>query len=290
MPFVLASDQSTPTNVAIDDTHLYWTNQVPEGAVMRVGLLGGPPEEVAAFEFEPGGLFVDGTHIYWSEFGSPGSVRRLAKADSGDSAKAEELAKDQPKSLSVTVDANNVYFTTSQTIRSVSKSGGAVKEIASNQNYPAVLITSYGFLYWTSTFGGFVAQADTYNLDAGVQLLASNQSSPGGLTVDLGNLYWANYLGDSSGGTPRIMTVDRTGATAPVVLADGQAGPTMVAQFGTHVYWTNNVGGTVMRVPKTGGLVEELASGQQAPAGLAVDTTAIYWVNRDDGMVMALAR
>ncbi len=290
MPFVMASDQSTPTNVAIDDTHLYWTNQVSKGAVMRVALQGGTPEVVAAFDLEPGGLFVEDTHVYWSEFGSPGSVRRLAKTDSGDSSKAEELAKDQPKSMSIAVDADNVYFTTSQTIRSVSKSGGTMKEIASNQNYPAVLIASYGFLYWTSTFGGFIAQANTKDLDAGVQLLVSNQSSPGGLTVDIGYLYWANYLGDGSGGTPRIMTVDRAGATAPVVLADGQASPAMVAQFGTHVYWTNIVGGTIMRVPKTGGTVEVLASGQQAPGGIAVNTTAVYWVNRDDGTVMGIVR
>jgi hypothetical protein len=75
----------------------------------------------------------------------------------------------------------------------------------------------------------------------------------------------------------------------PEVIADGQSGPIGIAQRGTYVYWTNNVGGTIMRALKIGGIPELLASGQQAPSGIAVDASVVYWANRDDGTVMALA-
>jgi hypothetical protein len=125
---------------------------------------------------------------------------------------------------------------------------------------------------------------------AGIVVIAAGLSFPVGLADDIGNLYWTSYLGSSDGGTPRVMSIAKLNMTTPVVLADQQSGPLGVAAFGLHVYWTNNVGGTVMRVLKTGGPPETIATGQGAPAGIVADSKAIYWVNRDDGTLMAVAR
>jgi len=288
-PFVIASGQSTPTNVALDDTHLYWTNQVPGGAVMRVPRLGGTAEMVATKTKTPGGLAVDGSSVFWSEFESGGSIWRLDKSDVGDASKAVELHTGQGTSLTLIADGTRVFWVTPGTVRSVFKTGGGYVQLADGQGTPAGLVSGLGFVFWTNTSTGTVVGTSLSDLDAGIKTLASGQSYPSGLAADISNLYWANHMADADGGLPRIMAVSRTGSVAPKVLADDQAGPIGVAQRGTYVYWTNNVGGTVMRVLKTGGAAEELASGQQAPGGIAVDSTAIYWVNRDDGNVMALA-
>ncbi len=289
MPFVLASGQAVPTNLALDDTHLYWTNQVSNGTVMRVLRHGGTPQLVATSENPPGGLAVDATSVYWSEFANGGSVWRLDRSDVGDTSKAIELASGQGSSFALTVDGTRVFWVTPGTVRTVLKSGGGYIQIANNQGTPAGLLAALGYAFWTNVTDGTVSGREYGAADAGILVLASNQTYPSGLTGDLGNLYWANHMGGMGGLTPSIMSMPRSGATEPEVLADGQAGPLGVAQRGTYVYWTNNTDGTIMRVLKTGGTPEQLASGQQAPGGIAVDSTAVYWANRDDGAVMALA-
>jgi sugar lactone lactonase YvrE len=74
------------------------------------------------------------------------------------------------------------------------------------------------------------------------------------------------------------------------VLADGQLGPTSIRAYGSDLYWSNNLGGTIMRMPKVGGTPVPIAENQASPAGMAVDAVAVYWVNIDDGRVMAVAR
>jgi len=289
LPFVLASGQLTPSNVFLDDNHLYWTNQVLGGSVMRIPLLGGVAQVVAKSARIPGGIATDATSVYWSEFSSGGSVWRLDRTDVGDASKAIELISGQGTSLSVVVDSTRVYWTTPGTVRTMLKTGGGYIQLATGQNTPGGLLSGLGHVFWTNYTGGTVVAVDLGNPDAGVQVLASDQGAPAGLTADLTNLYWVNHMGTPDGGTPSVVRIARTGSDSPEVLADGQSGPIGIAQRGTYVYWTNNVGGTVMRVLKTGGTPEQLASQQQAPSGIAVDAAVVYWANRDDGTVMALA-
>jgi sugar lactone lactonase YvrE len=288
LPFVLASGQLTPSNVFLDETHLYWTNQVQGGAVMRVPLLGGVPQVVAQSARIPGGIATDATSVYWSEFSSGGSVWRLDRTDVGDASKAIELVSGQGTSLSVTVDGTRVYWTTPGTVRTMLKTGGGYIQLATDQQTPGGLLAGLGHVFWTNYSGGTVVTVGLANPNE-IQVLASDQGAPAGLTADLTNLYWVNNMGTPDGGTPSVVKVARSGNMTPEVLADGQAGPIGVAQLGNYVYWTNNVGGTVMRVLKTGGTPEQLASEQQAPSGIAVDAAVVYWANRDDGTVMALA-
>src|SRR5262249_46532842 len=49
----------------------------------------------------------------------------------------------------------------------------------------------------------------------------------------------------------------------------------IVVRDGT-LYWTN-LGGSVMRMPATGGTPTVLATRQGTPAGIAVDDVAVYW-------------
>lgn len=289
-PVELASGQQMPSFVHLDATHLYWTNQGGAGAVMRLSKQGGTPEHVASTDFPPGGLAVDDTTVFWSEFGSPGSVWRLDKSDIGSTTDPTALATGQGTSITLTLDATTVFWATPGTVRKVPKTGGSVKTLAHNQGQPFTLLEELGVLYWTNTLSGEVMRFDDTVPDAGVETLATGQAYPVGLAMDLANLYWSNFQGSASGDAPRVMMMAKINMSEPVVLADDQAGPSAITAFGDELFWTNNVGGSVMRMKKVNGTPTQIADGQGAPAGITVDADRIYWVNRDDGRVMAVAR
>jgi hypothetical protein len=71
-----------PLYLAVDATHVYWTNY-QGGTVARVPVAGGQVEELVQGENEPWGLADDATAIYWTEHFGPdtgaGKVKRLAK-------------------------------------------------------------------------------------------------------------------------------------------------------------------------------------------------------------------
>ena len=86
-----------------------------------------------------------------------------------------------------------------------------------------------------------------------------------------------------SNDTNPVITID---AGTPTTLASS-ASPFGVAVDGTHVYWTDVRGRSVMKVPLAGGTPVTLASDQEQAFYLAVDATYVYWtVGIDPGAVM----
>ena len=74
---VLVPDQQGPQEIAIDDTHLYWSNEV-EGSVNRVAKRGGPATALARNQQRPYGVCVDTKYVYWVAY-REGSTKRTAK-------------------------------------------------------------------------------------------------------------------------------------------------------------------------------------------------------------------
>jgi hypothetical protein len=71
-------------------------------------------------------------------------------------------------------------------------------------------------------------------------------------------------------------------AVEPTVLATAQPGPMGIAVSGAYVYFTcvgdGQAGnGSIRRVPKAGGTVEELVTGETAPFALAATPTGFVW-------------
>tara|TARA_R110002096_G_scaffold433887_2_gene653709 strand:- start:15124 stop:16128 length:1005 start_codon:yes stop_codon:yes gene_type:complete len=72
---------------------------------------------------------------------------------------------------------------------------------------------------------------------------------------------------------------DTQAESETTVLATGQGYPTSIALSASHVYWANQVGGTIMRAPLGGGEAEVLASGQQTPVDVKINETHVFWAN-----------
>jgi hypothetical protein len=94
------------------------------------------------------------------------------------------------------------------------------------------------------------------------------------------------------GGHPTGSTKDggaEAGATTKAtVLADAQPGPMGIAVSGAYVYFTcvgdGQAGsGSIRRVPKGGGKVEELVTGETAPWFIAATGSAIVWTSPKPG-------
>jgi hypothetical protein len=96
----------------------------------------------------------------------------------------------------------------------------------------------------------------------------------------------AASLPDATDAEPRT---DATGDCREglVILASGQdeVGVGGLAVDSTNVYWTKNVSGTVMKVPKCGGVPSALASEQNGLWAIAVDGTSVYWTTSSTNCV-----
>ena len=74
--------------------------------------------------------------------------------------------------------------------------------------------------------------------------------------------------------------VDSVCKAVQLVVGDPNDWPRDVAVDGANVYWTNESGGTVMRVPKGGGTSVEVGWNQPFAYGVAVDGMRAYWTTR----------
>ncbi len=119
-------------------------------------------------------------------------------------------------------------------------------------------------------------------LDGGaVNTVASNQGTPRGIATDGTNVYWADY--DPNSGV--VVSSPVSGASAPAVVAMGQAGPTSVAAVNGAVFWTDFEGGVIGVQPPSGPPSYFGTGHVTHPSALWVDPSAshVYWTNLDDG-------
>jgi hypothetical protein len=277
-PWILASGQYMPTGLSVSDGWVYWVNQVPNGAAMRVRTDGTQPTVIAPNQFNPIYIVADDTHVWWSTNEAAGSSVSRAPLNGGP---VERFISGQTFTEGVTIDAQNVYWSNASGAQ-----GGLFRWPKSAPPTSAGIAMATGSylrgtsndgrrVFWSDATLGLVQSVDT---DGGSYFIhASAQNTP--LLIDLrdGYLYWPAY----GSGDVRRATLD---GGVPETLASGEQHPFFVVSDARAVYWCGDnviglaAGGYVAMRPLDGGARQQLAAdGTQAPLGMTQDEDALYY-------------
>lgn len=278
VPKTLAVGQNDPSDLAVDELDLYWTN-TGANQVVRVAKVGGTATIVASSQPSPLGIALDDTHVYWTQNTTPGAVVRAPK--SGGS--PQVIASSQYYAFRLVLSGSTVYFigdTTSGFVRSVPKTGGTVTDLQSASS-PKGLAYDGTKLFWSAW--NEIRKADASAL-APPTKLSTAESFPAALAADESDVFWLDMYAN------KIRKVSKPGG-APTTLASLTSGTPRgsIAIDATYVYFIDPKGNALRKVPKSGGAATTVAKASD-PRGIVVDANYVYWTNGGDGTVMRVAK
>lgn len=200
-PVVVASQQFSPSGVAVDAANVYWTTYgewfmsgTPKGTVMKASLETGVVTMIADNRTGAGAIAVDATAAYWSESGggdTTGGTDAVMKA---------LLAGGSPVTLHVAfpygsipyligIDGSSVYYRDGG-LRKVPLSGGNVTTLLSAFPALAEARVDGAHVYWVGS-GAIMRMS----VDGGPQTAIVTGDQPSALAVDQTHLYWSNAQG-----------------------------------------------------------------------------------------------
>jgi len=273
VPVVLAAGQDCPVGIAVDDSNVYWTNNVADGSVAMVPITGGPAAVLASAQFYPTGIAVHANEVVWANGEisvgggvappNAGSVMR-APLDGG---APVTLVSGLDEPFAVAVDDTSVYFTAG--------ANSIVEKVALTGGTPVVLASSrYG-----NTEGAIAL--DRTSVYTPLSLSNSDMGcNPAKIALDGGPPVPLDTLGTAPCGVP-IYSLATDGA---FVYWTQEEGPVDGGPVDLDVY------GVVKKVSVNGGVPITLASGLSLPRGIAVDDANVYWAGLGDGTVRRAAK
>jgi hypothetical protein len=268
----LASGQASPSQIAVDATSVYWTNETDYGTVVTVPKSGGTPRTLAReMGRVPVAIAVDSTDVYWTTYGTfqafPYQMMKLAL----DGGVPTTIASGQYGPWTLWVDPTGIYTTTGDAVVRVALDGGTITTLASDQGSPNTIAVDATNVYWGNEDDETVVEAP---LAGGAPItLASGQDGAWSIAVDPTNVYWVNENGEGT-----VMKVPIGGGTL-TTLASAQNYPFGLAVDARSVYWTNPPSGTVMKMAIGSGVPETIASRQGNPSFIVADGTSVYWAD-----------
>ena len=255
-PEVLAGDQLSPYDVAVDGGHVYWTNFSAAGGVYRMAKAGGEIELIDDYGGPPRSLVVDTTHVYWTSFASgDGGVWRRELALE---AISDRLLFAVAGIADLVIDDARVYATS----HDPAPNGGGIGFI---QEPPMGL--AVGVVVSVPLAGDPDFDATTIH--------ASGVAQPWGIAKVGDALFWANGDGAGDNNANAVLSVDVDAGPASV-LASGQTAPWGVAADDTTVYWTDFT--EIRSMPHGGGDPVVLATMQANARSIAVSDDAVVWI------------
>jgi Domain of unknown function (DUF5050) len=224
-PRAIVTGQPDPAGVAVNASHLYWTDS-GSGAIWAANLDGSNPQAIVTGQISPAGVAVNASHLYWTDSGA------IWEANLDGSNPQVIVTGQNDAGFGVAVDASHLYWTDTDggTIWEANLDGTNPQAVVSGQQLPYGIAVGGGGpklagpMYWTNRGDGTVnvAALDGTNPLA----IVSGQHHPQGMAVssaDGGDLYWANN-GDGT-----IWEADWPDGANPHAIVTGQQRPVGVA-------------------------------------------------------------
>jgi hypothetical protein len=294
-PIILATGQSFPVGLVVDEGRVYWSNfaggTIGAGSVRSVAKEGGVVSLVATELTGPTYLAASDESLFWTT-GGAGTVQTTPKSGGN----IVNLATGISAPFGIAFAGGTVYFGGTSVLYAVSPAGGPVTTLASGQSTVLGLGVDGEWLYWAN--GAFGNPNSTVmrvriNGSAAPEVFAANQTRPTAIAFDDTHVYWTAWVGNGADAIRRCPKSGCVGDPQTVVSGlqlSGGSNATCITVDETHLYWTSQATSSVHRIPKGGGTPVLLATGQPAANCIQQDATAVYWTNFSGSTVMRLAK
>lgn len=275
-PVVIASDQEGPSAIALDETHVYWTND-ETGDLRRVPIGGDGGSELIYASGDAGlGTRFDlhGDEVYFVRT-EDSSILHCPKAGCGPSGPVPiDTGGIRANSLVVT-DAGALFWVEFDPDGRIGTCDlpctGVPTARVSHETRPTFVAADGPALFWTTLAPSNLRAQSAPGEDARTLV---NQQFLFDLKVTGDRVFYTN-LGD----TARVVFRDG-GGDQPLSKAGTSIGP--LATDGTDVYFAEQVDqARIFRCPVTGcgPTPEIIATNQARPKAIAVGATSVFWIN-----------
>jgi hypothetical protein len=116
-----------PTDIAVDDEHLYWVLP-PFDAVAMAPAPSGEATQITG-QRDPQAIAVDATHVYWVNQGTDAVSGQLVRALRGDLASAEVVLSGLDAPIAVAVNQDAVYWASLHAVYAMRKAESGVAQM-----------------------------------------------------------------------------------------------------------------------------------------------------------------
>ncbi|XYH93294.1 DUF5050 domain-containing protein [Sorangium sp. So ce1128] len=218
---------------------------------------GSEPVVLASGQNHPYAIVVEGDFLYWTSYGEAPSF---------------DVGGELPAGPAGHQGA----------VMAMRKNGSSLVALAAHQHQPNGIAATSTHVFWTNyglRGGGAVQKVARGGGEP--TCLAAGLRTVGAIAVAGGHAYFVSFFDFMNDDVMRV-PVDGGEVTT---LASRQ-NPAGIALFGAEVYWTNFVGGQVMKVPGQGGQAREVTRPETARTGMtgiAVRDGYIYYTNAGEG-------
>jgi hypothetical protein len=275
--------------LALSGGTIYFTDQA-HGTVSSVPATGGATHPIATGQAMPAFIVADQTAVYWANEGDGSIMRAALLDAGAPTMLVTGTTLGMEAGVSsvngMAVRGTTLYFSRDMAVWKVPTAGGAAPMmVGTSQGRPTAIAVDDTMAYWLADLQSSV---ERHALDGSGMTLPVAESQ-GGLLLDtidvLGtSLLWA---GDATIVKKSVTATSTDVAFQVVSTTDFQIVTAFVA-VDTTVYLGED--GMIEKAPLSGGNPVVIADGQGGPSSMLADATNIYWRTSDTCAIMRLAR
>lgn len=177
--------------IAVDETHVYFTTRGPNpmamlpGTIERVPKTGGAAVQLASTSHEPGSVALDSEFVYYTDKYAE-TVNRIRKLSPS---APEEVSGSQPGPDGIAVDGDNLFWTCfgGDSVIKRAKQNGMNIALALEQDQPNGIAASGNFVYYSTYEGDTIGRV---SVEGGPPLILAGAASPIRVAVDDQYVYY----------------------------------------------------------------------------------------------------